>query len=224
MDVLRQIRDQNWLFHRRSDSLCPGKKHQIETPKKASGQIMATSTTKRTAAPRKSTASKTTGSKTASTTPTSAPTTAKQTAEKTGPIVGAAGAKASSEAGSATSAVSTPEPKLVSLSDAVVSEADLKKRELIDLVVSRSGIKKKDAKPVVEAMLAVLGENIAQGRELNLQPLGKLRINRTMEKGNGRVIVCKLRQSLSVPVGPVSGPGDGPSGSPDKDSLAEAAE
>lgn len=87
-------------------------------------------------------------------------------------------------------------PKLVSVSDPVVTEADLKKKELIDLVVERSGIKKKDAKPVVEAMLSVLGETIAKGRELNLQPLGKLRINRSSDKGNGRVIVCKLRQSL----------------------------
>lgn len=81
--------------------------------------------------------------------------------------------------------------------DTVVAEADLKKRELIDLVVERSGIKKKDAKPVVEAMLAVLGETIADGRELNLQPFGKLRINRTNDKPNGRVIVCKLRQSTA---------------------------
>ena len=57
---------------------------------------------------------------------------------------------------------------------------------------------KKDAKPVVEAMLAVLGESIADGRELNLQPFGKLRINRTVEKHNGRVTVCKLRQSTKA--------------------------
>jgi len=86
-------------------------------------------------------------------------------------------------------------PKLVSMSDPVVGQVDLKKKELIDLVVERSNIKKKDAKPVVEAMLAVLGETIASGRELNLQPLGKLRINRSTDKGNGQVIICKLRQS-----------------------------
>lgn len=89
-----------------------------------------------------------------------------------------------------------PTPKLVTVSTPVVAEADLKKKELVDLVVEKSGIKKKDAKPVVEAMLAVLGETIAAGRELNLQPLGKLRINRAEEKSNGRVIVCKLRQSI----------------------------
>ena len=74
----------------------------------------------------------------------------------------------------------------------------MRKKELIDLVVERSGIKKKDAKPVVEAMLAVLGETIGDGRELNMQPLGKLRINRSVERSNGRIIVCKIRQSTAT--------------------------
>ncbi|NIZ59368.1 DNA-binding protein [Sedimentitalea sp. CY04] len=74
----------------------------------------------------------------------------------------------------------------------------MRKKELIDLVVERSGIKKKDAKPVVEAMLAVLGETIGGGRELNMQPLGKLRINRSVERSNGRIIVCKFRQSTAT--------------------------
>lgn len=71
----------------------------------------------------------------------------------------------------------------------------MKKKELIDKVVLRSGIKKKDAKPVVEAMLAVLGEALAEERTLNLQPLGKVKINRTKMVGNDKVIICKLRQS-----------------------------
>lgn len=99
-----------------------------------------------------------------------------------------------------------PTPKVVSISAPVVSEPDMRKKELIDLAVARSGIKKKDAKPTVEAVLAILGEAIAEGRELNLQPFGKLRINRSEEKSNGRVIVCKLRQSnaAKMPKVPVS--------------------
>lgn len=95
----------------------------------------------------------------------------------------------------AKSTPTAPTPKVVSMSAPVVSEPDMRKKELIDLAVARSGIKKKDAKPTVEAVLAILGEAIAEGRELNLQPFGKLRINRAEEKSNGRVIVCKLRQS-----------------------------
>jgi len=56
---------------------------------------------------------------------------------------------------------SAPLAKPANATDPVLAEPDLKKKELVDLVVERSGIKKKDAKPVVEAMLAVLGETIA---------------------------------------------------------------
>ena len=110
-------------------------------------------------------------------------------------------------------------PNVVMVSEPVLAESDLKKRELIDLVVERSGVRKKDAKPVVEAMLAVLGEALSEGREMNLQPLGKLRINRVEEKGNGRVIVCKLRQSTAV----TQAAGPDPENDPD-DPLADAAE
>lgn len=71
---------------------------------------------------------------------------------------------------------------------------EMKKQELIEKVVLRSGVRKKDAKPVVEAMLGVLGETLADGRGLNLQPLGKLKLNRTKETPKARVIIAKLRQ------------------------------
>ncbi|MHA6261594.1 HU family DNA-binding protein [Arenibacterium sp. CAU 1754] len=119
--------------------------------------------------------------------------------------------KPTTTAASADPAVSMPDPKVVTTSAPVLAEADMKKKELVDLVVERSGMKKKDIKPAVEATLAVLGEAIANGRELNLQPFGKLRINRSEEKANGRVTVCKLRQSLNTPKAP-------------QDPLAEAAE
>lgn len=99
-----------------------------------------------------------------------------------------------------------PKPTVVATASPVVAAPDLKKRELVDLVVERSGIKKKDAKPVVEAMLSVLGETVAAGRELNLQPFGKLRINRATEKATGRVVVCKLRQSAQAVTPPPADP------------------
>lgn len=72
---------------------------------------------------------------------------------------------------------------------------ELKKQELVNIVVDRSDIQKKYAKPVVEAVLAVLGEALASGRELNLQPLGKVKLNRTREMDEARVIVAKIRQN-----------------------------
>lgn len=71
----------------------------------------------------------------------------------------------------------------------------MRKKELIDAVVTRSGVKKKDAKPVVEAMLAVLGEALSEKRELALQPLGRVKIQRVREHPNGQVLVTKIRQS-----------------------------
>ncbi|SEI48746.1 DNA-binding protein HU-alpha [Cribrihabitans marinus] len=104
-----------------------------------------------------------------------------------------------------------PAPTVVKPAAPVVGQPELKKADLIEAVVARSGIKKKDAKPVVEAMLAVLGETVAEGRELNLQPFGKLRINRTEQKGNGQVVFCRLRQARGA-------------GKPAKDPLAEPAD
>ncbi|MFD3191827.1 HU family DNA-binding protein [Sedimentitalea sp. HM32M-2] len=86
----------------------------------------------------------------------------------------------------------------------------LKKRELIERVVARSGRRKGDARAVIEATLAVLGDTISQGRGVDLQPLGKLHINRSKAKPTHRITVCKLRQKTSS--------------TPAKDPLADRAE
>lgn len=70
----------------------------------------------------------------------------------------------------------------------------LRKKELIERVVARSGVKKKDAKPTIEAMLAVLGEALGKGEELNLHPLGKVKVNRVIEKPNAVVLITKVRR------------------------------
>jgi len=100
-------------------------------------------------------------------------------------------------------------PVLVTSTVPVVAGPELKKRELLARVATRSGVKKRDAKLVVEAMLAVMGEALAEGEELNLQPFGKLKINRVKESANGRILNCKLRQGMSGPQA-------------DKEGLAEA--
>jgi len=81
---------------------------------------------------------------------------------------------------------------------AVTATLELRKKELIDQAVERSGIKKRDAKPVVEAVLAILGEAIGEERSVNLEPMGKLRVTRSKDNPNGRVHVCKLRRKIAV--------------------------
>ena len=74
------------------------------------------------------------------------------------------------------------------------SQVEMKKQELMAKVVERSDVAKKHAKPVIEAMLEVLGEAIGEGRELNLQPFGKLKHNRIKDTPAARIIVAKIRQ------------------------------
>lgn len=87
-----------------------------------------------------------------------------------------------------------PGVTIVATDEPVIAGPVLRKNVLIDRVVTQSGIKKKDAKPVIEAMLTVLGEAISQGEELNLPGFGKLKVNRAKELSNGKVMVCKIRQ------------------------------
>ncbi len=154
--------------------------------------------------PRKSTKSSTTRAKTPA-----KKTTRRRTATKT--AAAKPPAAASKEAAIASAEKAAPTPSVVTSRAPDPIGPELKKKELIEAVVTRSGIKKKDAKPVIEAMLAVLGEELAQGREMNLKPLGKVKINRIKQLSNARVIMCRLRQN---------DPGENPV----KDPLADPAE
>ena len=94
-------------------------------------------------------------------------------------------------AGQAASPVVSPE------TEAELKAPAMNKKELIDEVVLRSGVKRTEAKPVVDALLAILGETVASGRDLNLRPFGKLHLNRTKVRNNGTVHICRLRQPLA---------------------------
>ncbi|KUF12831.1 hypothetical protein AVJ23_00925 [Pseudoponticoccus marisrubri] len=74
----------------------------------------------------------------------------------------------------------------------------MKKKELVELAVERSGVKKRDAKPAIEAALAVLGEALSDGRELNLPNFGKLKITRMKKGDNGQIINARVRQPEHV--------------------------
>lgn len=115
-----------------------------------------------------------------------------------------------------------PEPAVVSDSAPQTGATELKKKELIDLVTERSDVRKKYAKPVVEAMIDILGEAIAEGRELNLQPFGKIKHQRTKDTPNARITVAKIRQSKSA--SPALDHGDDTTKDNAKESVADAAE
>ena len=91
----------------------------------------------------------------------------------------------------------TVTPTVVNKPQPVVLGPEMRKKELIDTVVTRSGIKKKDAKPVVEAMLAVLGDALAEGRELILPPLGKVIVRKEKALPRGKMMMVKIRQTTA---------------------------
>lgn len=116
-------------------------------------------------------------------------------------------------------AAEPPKATVVSETTPTTTAPMLKKKELLNLVVERSGVRKKFAKPTVEAMMAILGEAIAEGRDLNLPPLGKIKQQRTKEAANVRVTVAKIRQGKND--GPAAGAGDAEK---PKQGVAEADE
>ena len=72
-------------------------------------------------------------------------------------------------------------------------------------------MKKKDVKPVVETMLLVLGETLAKGQEMNLQPFGRIKVNNTKDLAKAQVHSVRIRQAKSAM-------------EIDDDGMAEAAE
>ncbi|SLN11667.1 HU family DNA-binding protein [Pseudooctadecabacter jejudonensis] len=124
-------------------------------------------------------------------------------------------AKATAAKVSQTAQVHAPKATVVETVKPKVAKAPVKKPELIDRIVTETGLKKKDVKPVVEAMLAVMGRALSDGEDMNLQPLGKVMIKNTKELSNATVMNIKIRQPNSQ---------DGGQDGTGKQPLAEAAE
>ena len=70
----------------------------------------------------------------------------------------------------------------------------MKKAEFLEAVVERSQVKKRDAKPAVEAALELIAETLLAGGDLNLQPMGKIKVVKEKELADGaRALTLKLR-------------------------------
>lgn len=78
--------------------------------------------------------------------------------------------------------------------NAAISEP-FKKADLIAQVTEATGLKRRDVKAVVEASLSAMAQAMADGRDLNAMPLGKLRQIKTKELASGAVVhTLKLRR------------------------------
>ncbi|MEL6916043.1 MAG: HU family DNA-binding protein [Pseudomonadota bacterium] len=114
-----------------------------------------------------------------------------------------------------TAAPSTPAPaKGVTAPDTTVTakvDRELKKKEFFERVTLASGLKKPQAKAAVEAALSVLGEALAAGDAINLEPLGKIKVQKEKDVGAATVYTCRVRRRKVAAKAP-------------KDPLAKAAE
>ncbi|SEW16413.1 DNA-binding protein [Cognatiyoonia koreensis] len=85
-------------------------------------------------------------------------------------------------------------PTIVSGATPVVAKTVIKKPEFLERAVARTDVKKRDAKPAIEAALAELAELLADGNDLNLPPLGKFKVVKSKDIGDGaQVLTLKLR-------------------------------
>jgi len=87
-------------------------------------------------------------------------------------------------------------PAAASVNKPAASEGEsVKKKALYDRVAALSGAKKRDVKVIVEATLAVLGKALSDGEELQLPPLGKLRVSRQKSANGSENLVLRLRRA-----------------------------
>ena len=86
--------------------------------------------------------------------------------------------------------------------EAVTQQVELlKKSAFIERVMARVDIKKRDAKPTIEAALAVLTDALVAGEDINLPPAGKFRVMRTKDLDDGaQVITLRLRTPKNASV------------------------
>lgn len=94
----------------------------------------------------------------------------------------------------AKSAAAAPDPAPAAAPVARVKGPTLKIKDLVSRVAEATGGKKKGVREMVEATLAVLGDALAKGEDLNLPGLGRTRIARTSEKDGASLMTLKVRR------------------------------
>lgn len=75
----------------------------------------------------------------------------------------------------------------------------LRKKEFLERIHVETGARKKDVREIVEATLKHLGEALANGETLALSPLGKLRVNRQVDKADAEMLIVKIRRDVAKP-------------------------
>ena len=75
----------------------------------------------------------------------------------------------------------------------------VRRKELVERIVAASGLKPNAVKTVLDAVLKEMGDILSAGDGLNVQPLGKLVVNRRKDIPGGQILNCKLRRKAATP-------------------------
>lgn len=75
----------------------------------------------------------------------------------------------------------------------------VQKRDFIDRVLAATGARRTEARPIIEATLAQLGQVLSAGQTLAVPPLGRARINLEKDARGGDVITLRLRRRPADP-------------------------
>ncbi len=97
----------------------------------------------------------------------------------------------------AASSAVTGAPKASTSAQGAQTQDALRLKDLVERVAERASVKPNQAKKVTKALLEELSTAIDEGRMMNLAGLGRLKVQRTIEKPNAKVNVLKLRRKTT---------------------------
>ena len=73
------------------------------------------------------------------------------------------------------------------------ASAKLGRKLLLDRVTETTGLKRHAVRKVLDAVLTEMRDAVESDADLDLAPLGKLRVVRRREGQNGEVVICRLK-------------------------------
>lgn len=96
------------------------------------------------------------------------------------------------ESGFGDASESEAEPEIEAAGDAE-GGGGFKRRDLFARLVEQGNIKPKLARDVAELVLAEIAAALARGEDVNLPPLGKIKVQKRKMQGTSEVLTLKLR-------------------------------
>ena len=83
-----------------------------------------------------------------------------------------------------------PKPELAVTPDAPV----MRTKDLVEAIAPNVSVKRKDLRPLMEAVFKAMGDALAEGKSLNIPPLGKILVKKERKGENADTIVLRLRR------------------------------